>query len=92
LGAILPKPSTVALEADFTVEVGRDGREEGEVLDMLALKRRKKQAGARLLWKVLTRQGVRPQAIATDELASYSAAAKELGLSDRHQPDRETRQ
>jgi putative transposase len=35
---------------------------------------------------VLRRQGVRPEAIVTDKLASYGAAAKEPSLSDRHQP------
>ena len=60
--------------------------DEGEVLDMLVQKRRNKQAAARLLRKLLKHQGVRPEAIVTDKLASYGAAAKELGLSDRHQP------
>jgi putative transposase len=60
--------------------------EEGEVLDLLALKRRNKQAAARLLRKVLRRHGMWPEAIVTDKLASYCAAAKEPSLSDRHQP------
>ena len=60
--------------------------DEGEVLDMLVQKRRNKQAAARLLRKLLKHQGVRPEAIVTDKLASYGAAAKELGLLDRHEP------
>ena len=52
----------------------------------LRQKRRNKQAATRLLRKLLKRQGVRPKAIVTDKLASYGAAAKELGLSDRHEP------
>ena len=60
--------------------------DEGEVLDMLVQKRRNKKAAARLLRTLLKHQGVRPKAIVTDKLASYGAAAKELGLSDRHEP------
>jgi transposase-like protein len=60
--------------------------EEGEVLDMLVQKRRNKQAAARLLRKLLKHQGVRPEAIVTDKLTSYGAAARELDLSDHHEP------
>jgi hypothetical protein len=35
---------------------------------------------------LLKHQGVRPEAIVTDKLASHGAAVKELGLSDRHEP------
>jgi putative transposase len=59
--------------------------EEGEVLDMLVQKRRNERAAARWLRKLLKHQGVRPEAILTDKFASYGAAAKELGLSVRHQ-------
>jgi transposase-like protein len=40
----------------------------------------------KLLRKLLKRQGVHPEAITTDKLASYRAAARELGLTDRHRP------
>src|SRR5258708_15745507 len=60
--------------------------DEGEVLDMLVQKRRNKLAAARLLRKLLKHLGARPEAIVMDKLASYGAAAKELGLSDRHKP------
>ena len=59
---------------------------EGEVLDMLVQKRRDRRAAVRLLRKLLKRQAFCPDAIVTDGLASYSAAARELGLSDRHKP------
>ena len=36
--------------------------------------------------KLLKNQGVHPQAIVTDKLASYRAAARILGLEKRHQP------
>ena len=60
--------------------------DEGEVLDMLVQQRRNKGAALRLLRKLLRNQGVRPDAIITDKLASYRAAARDLGLTDRHQP------
>ena len=60
--------------------------DEGEVLDMLVQERRNKVAALRLLRKLLRNQGVRPDAIITDKLASYRAAARDLGLTDRHHP------
>lgn len=60
--------------------------DEGEVLDMLVQERRSKAAALTLLRKLLKNQGVRPEAIVTDKLASYRAAARDLGLTDRHRP------
>ena len=60
--------------------------DEGEVLDVLVQKRRNKAAALKLLRKLLKNQGVHPQAIVTDKLASYRAAARILGLEKRHQP------
>jgi transposase-like protein len=60
--------------------------DEGEVLDMLVQKRRHKAAARRLLKKLLKKQRVRLAAIVTDKLRSYGAAARALGLSDRHLP------
>lgn len=60
--------------------------DEGEVLDMLVQERRNKGAALRPLRKLLRNQGVRPEAIITDKLASCRAAARDLGLTDRHQP------
>ena len=60
--------------------------DEGEVLDLLVQKRRNKTAALRLLKKLLRKQPVRPEAIVTDKLGSYGAAAREMGLSDRHVP------
>jgi transposase-like protein len=60
--------------------------DEGEVLDMLVQKRRNKAAALKLLMKLLKNQGVHPEAIVTDKLASYRAAARDLGLADRHRP------
>ncbi len=60
--------------------------DEGEVLDMLVQKRRNKAAALKLFRKLLRNQQVHPETIVTDKLASYRAAAKALGLSDRHKP------
>jgi len=62
--------------------------DEGEVLDMLVQKRRNKRAALRFLRKLLKRQGIHPETIVTDGLASYGAATCELGCSDRHRPGR----
>ena len=60
--------------------------DEGEVLDMLVQRRRNKQAALRLLRKLLRNQGIHPETIVTDKLASYRAAARDLGLTRRHRP------
>ena len=58
--------------------------DEGEVLDVLVQKRRNTKAAMRLFRKLLKNTGVRPERISTDRLASYRAAARELGISRRH--------
>ncbi len=60
--------------------------DEGEVLDILVQERRNKAAALKLLRKLLKNQGIHPETITTDKLASYSAAARDLGLTDRHRP------
>ena len=51
--------------------------DEGEVLDMLVQKRRNMAAALKLLRKLLKNQGVHPEAIVTDGLASYPGAASD---------------
>lgn len=60
--------------------------DEGEALDMLVQKRRNKHAALKLFRKLLKHQGVHPESITTDKLASYRAVARELGLTERHHP------
>ena len=60
--------------------------DEGEVLDVLVQKRRNKAAALKLLKRLLKNQGVHPESLITDCLASYGAATRELNLSDRHHP------
>jgi transposase-like protein len=57
--------------------------DEGEVLDVLVQKRRNKAAALKLLKRLLKNQGVHPESIVTDRLASYGAAMRELSLTDR---------
>jgi putative transposase len=60
--------------------------DEGEVLNVLVQKRRNKIAALKLLRKLKKKQGIHPETITTDKLASYWAAARDLGLTDRHRP------
>ena len=60
--------------------------DEGEILDVLVQKRRNKQAALKLLRRLLKNQGVHPESIITDKLASYGAAVRELGLTGVHRP------
>jgi len=61
---------------------------EGEVLDVLVQRRRKKRAALKLLQKLLRKQGYAPDEIVTDGLASYGAALDTLGGRSRHRPGR----
>ena len=62
--------------------------DEGEVLDMLVQKRRNTSAALRLLRKLLKNQGIHPETIVTDKLASYGAATRKLGCRNCHRPGR----
>ena len=80
----------------------RAADQDGTVLDVLVQRRRAKKAAARLLRKLLKKQGRPPRVTVTDKLASYPAAKRELmpgvehrrhkGLNNRaensHQPTR----
>jgi putative transposase len=90
-----PRPTGRWHLDEMVVKIGGQGMylwraadDEGEVLDMLVQKRRNKAAALRLLRKLLKNQGVHPETIVTDGLASYGAAARELGCGDRHRPSR----
>src|SRR5688572_10634398 len=58
---------------------------EGEVLDLLVQRRRDKTAAAKLMRKLLKKQGYVPAVLVTDKLGSYSAAGAALGISARHE-------
>src|SRR5258707_13923163 len=58
---------------------------EGEVLDVMVQTRRDKAAAAKLLRRLLKRQGFAPTVIITDKLRSYGAALQLVGFSGRHE-------
>lgn len=60
--------------------------DEGEVLDVLVQKRRNTHAAMKLFRRLLKNQGIHPETITTDKLASYRAALRKLGILDRHRP------
>lgn len=60
--------------------------DEGEVLDVLMQKRRNTAAAMKLMRQLRRNQGIHPEAITTDKLASYRAALKRLGIPDLHRP------
>jgi transposase-like protein len=58
---------------------------EGEVLDVLVQSRRDKHAALKLMRKLLKKYGFVPDRLITDDLRSYGAAARELGIESRHE-------
>src|SRR6478736_35430 len=61
---------------------------EGEVLDVVVQSKRDKRAALKLLRKLLKKMAFVPDKLVTDDLRSYGAAARELGLSRRHERER----
>ena len=61
---------------------------EGEVLDVLVQTKRNKHAALKLMRKLLKKYGLMPDKMVTDDLRSYGAAARQLGISDRHERGR----
>jgi putative transposase len=61
---------------------------EGEVLDVLVQAKRNKHAALKLLRKLLKKYGFVPDRLITDDLRSYGAAARNLGIENRHERGR----
>ena len=61
---------------------------EGEVLDVLVQSKRNKHAALKLMRKLLKKYAFVPQRLVTDDLRSYGAAARDLGLENRHERGR----
>ena len=57
---------------------------EGEVLDVLVQSKRNKHAALKLMRKLLKKYAFVPERLVTDDLRSYSAAARDLGIERRH--------
>ena len=61
---------------------------EGEVLDVLVQAKRDKHAALKLMRKLLKKYGFVPDLLITDDLRSYRAAARDLGIAKHHQRGR----
>ena len=61
---------------------------EGEVLDVLVQAKRNKHAALKLMRKLLKKYGFVPDRLVTDELRSYGAAARDLGIEKHHERGR----
>ncbi len=61
---------------------------EGEVLDVLVQSKRNKHAALRLMRKFLRKYAFVPERLVTDDLRSYGAAVRELGIERRHERGR----
>ena len=57
---------------------------EREVLDVLVQTKRNKHAALKLMRKLLKKYGFLPEELVTDDLRSYHAAARDLGIDHRH--------
>jgi putative transposase len=90
-----PKPHTTWHLDEVYVKI--DGRmvyiwravdSEGEVLDVLVQSKRNKRAALKLMRKLLKKYAFAPETFVTDDLRSYSAAARDLGMERRHRKGR----
>nr|WP_170480640.1 IS6 family transposase [Ruegeria arenilitoris] len=61
--------------------------DEGEVLEVVVTKRRNKQAALKFLKKLMKRHG-KAENVVTDRFASYRAALRELGATEKQQTGR----
>src|SRR5271165_5058537 len=57
---------------------------EGEVLDVLVQSKRNKHAALKLMHKLLKKYAFAPERLVTDDLRSYGAAARDLGIEHVH--------
>src|SRR5947209_3689858 len=90
-----PKPHTtwhldeVYLKIDGRmVYVWRAVDAEGEVLDVLVQSKRNKHAALKLMRELLRKFAFVPERLVTDDLRSYSAAVRDLGIERRHERGR----
>jgi putative transposase len=61
---------------------------EGEVLDFPVQSKRNKAAALKLMRKLLKKYAFVPERLVTDDLRSYSAAVRDLGIESRHERGR----
>ena len=61
---------------------------EGEVLDVLIQSKRNKHGALKLMRKLMKKYAFVPERLVTDDLRSYSAAVRDLGIERRHERGR----
>jgi putative transposase len=61
---------------------------EGKILDVLVQPKRDKHAAVKLMRKLLKKYGFVPDQLITDDLRSYAAAARDLGIEKHHERGR----
>jgi putative transposase len=61
---------------------------EGEVLDVLVQSKRNKHAALKLMRKLLKKCAFAPERLVADDLRSYGAAARDLGIEHLHERGR----
>src|SRR5271165_3160284 len=61
---------------------------EGEVLDVLVQSKRNKHAALKLMRKLMKKYAFAPEQLVTDDLRSYGAAVRDLGIERRHERGR----
>jgi transposase-like protein len=90
-----PKPHTIWHLDEVYLRIGgrlvylwRAVDAEGEVLDVLLQTKRNKRAALKVMRKLLKKTGFVPDKLVTDELTSYGAATRDLGLANRHERGR----
>ena len=90
-----PKPHTIWHLDEVYLRI--DGRmaylwravdSEGEVLDVLVQTKRNTYAALKLMRKLLKKYGFIPDFLITDDLRSYGAAARNLGIEKHHERGR----
>jgi transposase-like protein len=90
-----PKPHTIWHLDEVYLRIGgrlvylwRAVDAEGDVLDVLLQTKRNKRAALKLMRKLLKKTGFVPDKLVTDDLTSYGAATRDLGLANRHERGR----
>src|SRR3979490_1797786 len=58
---------------------------EGEILDVLVQSKRDQHAALKLMRKLLKKYGLVPHRLITDDLRSFGAAARDLGIEKHHE-------
>jgi transposase-like protein len=61
---------------------------EGEVLDVLVQTKRNRAVALKSMRKLMKKYGFVPETLVTDDLRSYDAAARDLGIEHRHRTGR----